>query len=87
MTKKVKILIISLFIIGISLLINPYIKSIDFEVPDCDMLYGWSIYPDFNGKPISGDTLILPSSTPSSTKKFKISVDDTGTIKATEVTN
>ena len=66
---------------------QPYIKSIDFEVPDCDMLYGWYIYPDFNGKPISGDTLILPSSTHSSTKKFKISVDDTGTIKATEVTN
>ena len=30
--------------------------------------------------------LILPSSTPNSTKKFKITVDDTGTISATEVT-
>ena len=29
---------------------------------------------------------ILPSSTPDSTKKFKISVDDNGTISATEVT-
>lgn len=30
--------------------------------------------------------LVLPSSTPKSTKKFKITVDDTGTISATEVT-
>lgn len=30
--------------------------------------------------------IILPSSTPSSTKKFKITVDDSGTISATEVT-
>ena len=29
--------------------------------------------------------LVLPSSTPKSTKKFKITVDDTGTISATEV--
>ena len=33
-----------------------------------------------------GDDLILSSSTPDSTKKFKITVDDTGTISATEVT-
>ena len=30
--------------------------------------------------------IILPSSTPSSTKKFKITVDDSGTISATQVT-
>lgn len=66
---------------------QPYIKSIDVETPSCDMLYGWYIYPDFNGKPISGDTLILPSSTPNSAKKFKIKVDDNGAITATEVTN
>lgn len=30
--------------------------------------------------------LVLPSSTPNSTKKFKITVDDTGTLSATEVT-
>ena len=29
--------------------------------------------------------VILPSSTPSSTKKFKITVNDSGTITATEV--
>ena len=33
------------------------------------------------------DALIINSSTPGSTKKFKITVDDTGTISATEVTN
>lgn len=66
---------------------QPYIKSIDVEVPSCDMLYGWYIYPDFNGKPISGDALILQSSTHNSAKKFKITVDDTGTLTATEVTN
>lgn len=36
----------------------------------------------------NGDSdITLSSSTPDSTKKFKITVDDTGTIKATEVTN
>ena len=33
-----------------------------------------------------GDDIIISSSTPDSTKKFKITVDDSGTIKATEVT-
>lgn len=33
-----------------------------------------------------GGDVIIPSSTPNSTKKFKITVDDTGTISATEVT-
>ena len=33
-----------------------------------------------------GDDVIIPSSTPDSTKKFKITVDDSGTISATEVT-
>ena len=65
---------------------QPYVKSIDVDTPPCDMLYGWYIYPDFNGKPISGDTLILPSSTPNSAKKFKIKVDDNGAITATEYT-
>lgn len=32
-----------------------------------------------------GDNVIIPSSTPDSTKKFKITVDDSGTISATEV--
>ena len=35
---------------------------------------------------IEGTALILPSSTANSTKKFKITVDDSGTISATEVT-
>ena len=33
-----------------------------------------------------GDDVIINSSTTNSTKKFKITVDDTGTISATEVT-
>ena len=33
-----------------------------------------------------GDDVIIPSSTPDSTKKFKITVDDSGAISATEVT-
>lgn len=33
-----------------------------------------------------GDNVIISSSTPDSTKQFKITVDDTGTLKATEVT-
>ena len=33
-----------------------------------------------------GDDIIIPSSTPDSTKQFKITVDDSGTISATEVT-
>ena len=35
---------------------------------------------------ISDNSIIINSSTPDSTKKFKITVDDTGTISATEVT-
>ena len=33
-----------------------------------------------------GDDIIIPSSTPDSTKQFKITVDDSGTLSATEVT-
>ena len=36
---------------------------------------------------VASSDLILPSTTSGSTKKFCITVDDTGTIKATEVTN
>ena len=38
-----------------------------------------------NGR-ITEDSIIIKSSTPDSTKKFKITVDDSGTIFATEVT-
>lgn len=37
--------------------------------------------------PTEFDSIILKSSTSSSTKKFKITVDDTGTLKAEEVTS
>lgn len=35
---------------------------------------------------ISDNSIIISSSTPNSTKKFKLTVDDSGTLKATEVT-
>lgn len=35
---------------------------------------------------IVDDGIILPSSTTGSTKKFKLTVDDTGAVSATEVT-
>ena len=35
---------------------------------------------------VNASALTIPSSTANSTKKFKITVDDTGTISATEVT-
>ena len=38
------------------------------------------------GAMIDAHSVILPSSTEGSTKKFKITVDDAGTISATEVT-
>lgn len=34
----------------------------------------------------SGSAIILTSATPKSTKRFKITVDDSGTLSATEVT-
>lgn len=37
------------------------------------------------GNVLNGN-IVIPSSTTGSTKKFKISVDDSGTITATEVT-
>ena len=62
----------------------------------------WSGIPWYQGRPQFGGTamdngsqtvmangdkeIILTSSTPNSTKKFKITVDDSGTISATEVT-
>ena len=45
----------------------------------------WSGNAWFAGT-VEGKALILPSSTTDSTKKFKITVDDTGTLSATEVT-
>ena len=41
---------------------------------------------DFSGRDVSAESVILNSSTSGSTKKFKITVDDTGTLAATEVT-
>ena len=40
---------------------------------------------DWNGNVEAGKSIVLESSTEGSVKKFRITVDDTGTIKATEV--
>lgn len=45
----------------------------------------WSGNAWFAGT-VEGTALILPSSTTDSTKKFKITVDDSGTLTATEIT-
>lgn len=63
----------------------------------------WHGVPWFQGRPQFGGTaqdngsqsvvangdkeFILASSTEGSTKKFKVTVDDSGTLKATEITN
>lgn len=36
---------------------------------------------------VKNGVFVVPSSTVSSTKKFKLTVDDTGTVSATEVTS
>lgn len=38
-------------------------------------------------KCVDDGEIIIPSSTAGSTKKFKLTVDDTGTVSATEVTS
>lgn len=36
---------------------------------------------------VKNGNFVIPSSTSGSTKKFKLTVDDTGTVRATEVTS
>lgn len=50
--------------------------------------YLWTRYdgPELNLDLVSPKELILPSSTADSTKKFKITVDDSGTLSAVEIT-
>lgn len=36
---------------------------------------------------VKSGNFVIPSSTAGSTKKFKLTVDDTGTVRATEVTS
>ena len=54
-----------------------------FEVTSRKPL-SYSLLPDTVLR--QGDDVLIQSTTPNSTKKFKITVDDTGTLKATEVT-
>lgn len=64
------------------------IASADSDTPeitwDGNVEFTKTIDPKFI--PSELNEVILPSSTPSSTKKFKITVDDNGTISATQVT-
>ena len=69
-------------------------KTMRTTFPDCtyeDTVF--TVTADDNGKVMkvvdgawaAGEAWIVPSSTPNSTKRFKITVDDSGTISATEV--
>ena len=60
-------------------------NTIELSADHFDLAYG--DIRAFGEALLNRKELILQSSTDSSTKKFKITVDDTGTIKATEVTN
>ena len=64
------------------------IASADSDTPEItwDGNFGTLKTIDPKYIPSELNEIILPSSTPSSTKKFKITVDDSGTISATEVT-
>ena len=59
-----------------------YLSSDNMIIRDTDI----STLNGYVGSMIEGKALILPSSTTGSTKKFKITVDDSGTVSATEIT-
>ena len=74
-----------------------------YEAPSNAHTLTWSGVPWYQGRPQFGGTtmdngsqtvmangdkeIILASSTANSTKKFRITVDDSGTLSATEVTS
>ena len=82
----------------VSLELNKKMASISSNimhpVPTSDVLFvvkknGYKNGQDFEvlgDGSVNASALTIPSSTPNSTKKFKITVDDAGTISATEVT-
>lgn len=55
-------------------------------IVDCDGTKNYKTFSVLGNGTVEAYALILPSITPDSTKNFKITVDDTGTISATEVT-
>ena len=65
------------------------IASVDSDTPEITWDGSLGTIKTIDPKYIPGELneIILPSSTSGSTKKFKIAVDDSGTISATEVTS
>lgn len=63
-----------------------YFTEVNFEFAPIKQMPSEFLESDFSGRDVSAASVILNSSTSGSTKKFKITVDDTGTLKATEVT-
>ena len=66
---------------------NNYFTAVNFGFAFVKQMPSEFLETDFSGRDVSAASVILNSSTSGSTKKFKITVDDTGTLKATEVTN
>lgn len=64
-----------------------YFTEVNFSFAPIKQMPSEFLESDFSGRDVSAASVILNSSTSGSTKKFKITVDDTGTLKATEVTN
>lgn len=64
-----------------------YFTEVNFSFAPIKQMPSEFLETDFSGRDVSAASVILNSSTSGSTKKFKITVDDTGTLKATEVTN
>lgn len=64
-----------------------YFTEVNFDFAPLKQMPSEFLETDFSGRDVSAKSVILESSTANSTKKFKITVDDTGTLTATEVTN
>ena len=64
-----------------------YFTEVNFSFAPLKQMPSEFLETDFSGRDVSAASVILNSSTAGSTKKFKIAVDDTGTLTATEVTN
>lgn len=55
-------------------------------IVDCDGTKNYKTFSVLGNGTVEAYALILPSTTPGSTKNYKITVDDSGTISATEIT-
>ena len=66
---------------------NNYFTAVNFKFAPLKQMPSEFLETDFSGREVSAASVILNSSTSGSTKKFKITVDDTGALTATEVTN